>query len=664
MANSKVVITFNILPDVGNRLEISNTLSANNIREDFVSSRYANNKTTIGNDIYECAFNYAQAVQDDYNTGLYIVTVNSNIVTIEAIQNGVVFAEVINSTGGDVTTSLFNELPIEELIITDISFSEADSDPCNTVKVSVTTNNLATEVSSPLVINPNVDNPFTFDWVRAVNINIACNNLDGNTNRYSQLPDILSTATTTVDIYNTPTGANITVTHDSSYLLDLEYSLDSSGIWQSSSVFNGVSEGNHNVEVRDQLGCVISLPFAVNVFSPDISVTVPFVYLAKEMSIRFKHNEVWDFCDIYRTENNTLSCEEEVSIPYKQKQKFQTCDLINTQFLSNYETLEANVIKSDGTKDALSIVKRSSNLGATDKRDARYYNADNGQTGIYYTSGDTYNYDTGISNGTYALNGALPNYGAIGNYIFLDTYGWYKIVDIIYDESRDSDVLIIDLVYTGIDTSIIVSSLYNQKNYDVYEFQIDMANYEDEEIQVELLQSDTSFGEYNYLSEVIEVSEIWYNTLELIWYNNVDSWVFYSTGIKNKARVYYQTFEAGNDSSLEIHKTDTTTITIDTSNYETKELVLGSNTDISTGILRQLTNAFLCKELYINRVQYNTNSAPEVEPIKNTNQHVLNISLNKSGDVFNAEWDGNGNSIDNVELVGLLQNNGKYIKLH
>jgi hypothetical protein len=666
MAKSKIVITFNSIPAIGTKLWINNDLSATVLKETFDDIRTFNGVTLIGANVDECAFNYLTALNLDYNSGgLYIITVLNNVVTIEAVQDGVTFTETNNTTSGAVTTVDENEPATPELTIDDITFSEADTNPCDNIKVTVTTSELATKVTSPLLIDPNNDNPFSFDWVRQVIIDIICKTATLNANQTIATPEILSVGTTQINIVNTPTGGDVTVTHDLNVLLELEYSLDGI-LWQSgfnANKFTGLVEDSYTMYVRDQFGCEITIPFEITVFTPDISVTDAFNYLAKEMSIRFKRNQVWDFCNIYRIEENTLSCEEKVENAYKIVQKFQTCDIITTQFLSNYDTLEANVIKEDLSRDVLTISKKSNNIGTKDKRDATYYNAENNQTGIYYTSGDTYNYDTGFPNGTYALNGALPNYGAIGNFILLDGEGWFEIVNIIYSEEFNADVLIINFVYTGIPTQIIVSSEYNQKNYEVYEFDIDMSSYENQEIQVELLLSDAVFDDYNYLSEKIEVAERWNDTLEFIWYNTTDTWVFYSTGIKNKARVYFQTFEPGNDSELDIHKTDITTIMINSESYETMNLILGSFADISTGIKRQLTLASIHKEFYIDKEQFVSNSEPETEPIKFTNQSVLTFSLTKTGKVFNSEWNGQGNAIESLELVGLIEyDNTNYLK--
>ena len=661
MAKSVIQITFNSLPSVDERLVYSNDLSTIALFEEFKTLRTRIEQSTIGGTVNTCALNFYNAIYADYNNGgLYSITVALNVVTITAIQSNVTFTEVLNTTSGAVTAVITNNTEILPISITDIAFQQSVSTNYNKIiGISVTTSLLATSVSSPLVISPNADNPFVFDYARGSLIDVICTDGSDTATQSIQLPDVLRSSNVSVNIVNFPTGASATVLLSAKYGLTLEYSLDNS-TWQTSNVFTGLLNDTYTVYIKDQYGGATTSDFVVSIFSPDISVTNSFAYVAPESAIRFKKNEIWDYCNIYKTDANTLSCEEDVDVKYKYTHKYQTCDTdIVVQFLSNYETLEANVIREDLTKDSLAISQRSTNIGAKDKRDAMYYNLENDQTGIYYVSGDTYNYSTGFKNGEYELFGELPNYGVKGNFIYLDDIGWFQIVDIIFDDDLDSDVLVIDYTYTGTPTEIVVSSEFNRKNYDVYEFNIDMSNYADEEIQIELLMSDSNFTDANYLSEKISVKERWEKTVEVIWYNPRDTFSFYSTGFKNKARLPYQLFTAGDDSSLEIHKTDTTTMMISSDSYDTKDLVLQF---LPTAIKNQLTRAFLHKELYIDKVQYVATAPPETEPLGNSNTYRFSVNIQKTGNVFNSEWDGSGNSIEDVELIGLIQSDNTYIK--
>lgn len=667
MSLSKVEITFNSIPNLNDGLVINNDLLGTplgNISEIFQTLRQQPIETTIGTTIATSAGFYLTAIELDYNsTNLYTINqFTDDTITIEAEQDGVTFTETFNDTSGRITVVITNVPAIPTLTIDDITFSEADSNPCGTVKVEVTTSELATEITSPVEVDPNNDNPFEFDWVRAVTVNIACETATLSVSEDVQLPAILSVGNTTITVVNTPTGSTATVTHVSTYLLELEYSLDDityqSGV--NANIFTGLAVGDYTMYIKDQLGCEISTGFSVSIFTPDISVTVPDFLVSKSMSIRYKRDTVWGNCSDYKNEENTLSCEYPSLLQYPTIQKFQTCDPIPTQFRTNYGTLAANVIKSDGTKDALTISKVTDFLDKKDKRDSTYYNINDTQTGIYFTTGNTYDYVTGIANGTYALNGLLPEWGIIGNYVFFDS-GWRTIVGIITDEDLNADVLVIDYVYAGAPAAAIVSSNYNLFNYDFYEFNTDMSGYENQVIQVEILATDDTFTAIRELSEQIEVEERWADTMEVLYWNPSNTDVYYASGIQNKIRVEYQTFHPGNDGDIEGLDTDTNSILLNSQLYETNTLVLFP---VTVAISRQITQAFVHKELYLNGVKYRIMELPEPEPFGQTNLVIITATFKRSDNVFNSQLDGSATEVESTgEVTGLITSGGKYIKL-
>jgi hypothetical protein len=64
-----------------------------------------------------------------------------------------------------------------------------------------------------------------------------------------------------------------------------------------------------------------------------------------------------------------------------------------------------------------------------------------------------------------------------------------------------ADVIVIANVFSGIDTNVIVSSVYNDFNYEVYEFTIDMVKYLNQTIQVKIDNTDSRFETITHLSE-------------------------------------------------------------------------------------------------------------------------------------------------------------------
>ena len=664
MAKSKITITFNFNVSIGDELEISNSiLPLLPLKETFSTIRDASFKSEIGGNFNISSFFYHQAFVADHNsTNLYVTTVVNNVVTIEATQSNVVFTETINTTGGNVTTLIVNEVEAPPFNIDSVTYIAATTNPvCTHVKVQVDTNQLATKVTSPLLIDPNVLNPFFFEWVRGDNIDIICENAITESDTLNvTTPQTLSASSVTVNIINSPGGATVNIVVSNVNGLVLEYSLDDI-TYQSSNSFSGLLDGSYTAFVKDQLGCKVSKGFDVETFTPDVSVTIPEFLLSKAMSIRFKRDIVWNNCSDYKNEENTLSCESNVLLPYTTVQQFQTCDIITTQFKSNYDTRNANVIKSDGTKDALSLVQKSSNIGRKSKLDSTYYAINETQTGVYFTTGDTYDYDTSLQNGTYALNGALPDFGIINNFIFLDGIGWFTIVDIIFNDSVNADVLVIEYVYAGVPATIVASSIYNVENYEIYEFDVDFSQYDGQEIQVEVLTTDAVFSSIRMLSELIEVDTRFEDTIELNYWNPTNTDVFYSTGIKNKIRLNYENFTASIDPSIDKLNTDTNSILLNSTMYENNILTLSP---VTVGIMRQVTQALLHKELYVDGVKYTISDPPEAEPFGQTNLLIITATLTKDGNVYNSEVEGGIKDVQgDSTIIGLLKSDGKYIKL-
>jgi hypothetical protein len=98
------------------------------------------------------------------------------------------------------------------------------------------------------------------------------------------------------------------------------------------------------------------------------------------------------------------------------------------------------VIKSDATEDIISVEKKTSNIGNKDKRDAIKFNYGNGKTGIYFQSGNIYDYATDEIIETFALNGYLPFWASSGNYVQIGL-SWFLIEDVIFDESRNCEAI-------------------------------------------------------------------------------------------------------------------------------------------------------------------------------------------------------------------------------
>jgi len=627
---------------------------------DWVNLRSSNNQVTTGTPTLtpgeRAAINFANAFNLDTG-GQFVVTRSINEVVIKAENiygltefyvNGV-FSSYANhpSLSFEIVNGNNNSFDISNF-----SFTTASVDQSQKIKVNVTSSELATKISSPFVLNGNTLNPFSFDWIRGQTINVIIENSTGvQATQFIVLPALLNSLNFSSQINNSPNGATIVIENASSNGLVLQYSLDNI-TFQSSNVFNGLEVGNYNFYVKDQYGGAISKGFEVTEFG----IYIPYFYISKSNSIRFANRIA---STNYKNDENTLSCETDSKIPYKEIQQFQSNDVITTQFKSNYETNIAKIIKLDLGEVNIPVVKMSNNIGIKDKLDAVKYNLGNGKTGIYFVSGNRYDYVANAITEPYLLNGALPEWAVIGNYIQLGL-AWFAIEEIVYDDAKNADVLVISNIYTGIDTIIIAACIYNRENYEIYEFTIDMVQYIDQYFRVELKNIDPHFNTITYLSEQIWCKVKHEKVLEINYRNSTNTDIFYATGIINLIRVPYYLIKGKVDEESETHKTDTTAILLKADLYEVDDFVFEP---VTKEIWRKLMHALSHEIVTINGVGYvKTGNFNTEGPLEESNLYVLTATMMKTGIVYNSRSSG---SIDlnseTVEVPGLIATEGGFV---
>ena len=349
--------------------------------------------------------------------------------------------------------------------------------------------------------------------------------------------------------------------------LNLQYSLDGS-TWQTSNVFNGLLVGNYVLHVKDQLGCSFVKNFEVNEFG----IYTPYFYISKSNSIRFANRITWGDAANYKNDENTLGAEVEVQLAYSGCQNFKSANVITTQFKSNYDNNIVKIIKEDLSEVVVPVVKMTNNIGVKDKRDAIKYNLGNGKTGVYFLSGNIYDYVTNAVLDSFALNGSLPEWAIVGNYIQINT-AWFFIEEIFYDEAKEADVVVFTNNYTGIDAAAVVGSIYNDFNYEVYEFTIDMVNYLNQTIQVKIENTDTKFEPITYLSEKIDVAVNFDKNVEIYYWNDDNTDIFYATGIRHLINCELTKQEGVSEEESEAYKTDTTAILLKSQLYELDKFI-------------------------------------------------------------------------------------------
>jgi hypothetical protein len=667
MEYSKITINFVIVPDAGTFLNITETNLNIPLFETFKESRLGSNQVALppffegdgrarpDRYIGYVANNYKNGFNLDHNTSsLFTVTAvngpfNSGTGTVVITANYPNANFVVNGSTAGATVITDNQPFVSNFSINNVSFATATTEQSQKVKVNVTASALATKIVSPFVLDRNTDNPFSFDWQRGQNISLVVENSSGIKATQSViLPALLNALNFSAQINNSPNGATIVIENTLSNGLILQYSLDNV-TFQSSNSFNGLDTGNYTLYIIDQFGGVVSKDFSVSEFG----IYTPYFYISKTNSIRFSNRISWGDAANYKNDENTLGAEVDVQLAYSGCQRFKSANLITTQFKSNYTSNSVKVIREDLSEVIVPVVKMTSNIGLKDNRDAIKYNLGDGKTGIYFLSGNRYNYDTNAILEPYSLNGLLPEWASVGSYIQIGT-SWFLIEEIMYDDQKEADVMVILNTYAGIDISIVVGAIYNDFNYEVYEFTIDMVNYLNQTIQVEFENSDDRFETISQLSEKIDIAVNFDKNLEIYYWNDDNTDIFYSTGVRHLINVELTKQEGVSEEESDTHKTDTTAILLSAQLYELDKFIFEP---VSKEIWRKLMIALSHKNVFINGVQYVKNGNFESEgPLDKSNLYVLKATMLKTGIVYNADSaTGDDFNTVSIEIPGLIQ---------
>lgn len=639
----------------------------------WVNLRSSNGEVSIGNPTSipgeRAAINFIEAFNLDYLAFVSTTTRNANEVIIR-IQNiygytDFLWSQIISSfdyINNVFVTSLVNDPSINvviknstsDFVFSSIVFSASET-PCKTIIVTATTSQLANNILQPNQVIGNFYNPIILEVVRGVDFTLEIENLIyGIIRELIIVPTVLNINNFNIGILNTPNGSSILITNQNTSDLILEYSLD--GItWQLNNSFSGLPDANYTLHVRDNYGCSFTKLFSV---SADASYN-PFFYISKSNSLRFAKRV--DFNTNYKNDENTLSCEVECDLVYKEVQLFQSNDVVQTQFKSNYTLNIAKVVKSDLSEITIPVIKKTQNLNQKDKRDA-IISANGINTYVHFTAGNVYDYATNAVTGTYALNGSLPVWAKVGNYINING-SWNLIEDILFDENLNSDVIVFYGIYLQPTANVIVSCIFNIEEYEVYEFSIDMVNYIDQNIRVKIICSHNLFLDLIHLSEQINVKVKQLNTAEIKYKNETNTDVFYSTGIQPLIRQTINFINAINEQSSEKYKTDTNVVLLNADIYEGDEYIFEP---VTKELMRKIIRALSHETIFIDNVGYVKNDAVEVEgPLGETNLYTIKCKMLKNGNVYNSQNSGISTEIyngGNLNIVGLLDSGGGFVK--
>ena len=357
--------------------------------------------------------------------------------------------------------------------------------------------------------------------------------------------------------------------------------------------------------------------------------------ISNSNSIRFANVPPVDI----RNDYNTLSSQSLSKFAYQEIQKFNKSDILTTQFRSNYTSPTAKITDENNIDTPLTVTKKTTNIGRQKRYDGKYYNykGEGIYTGIYFDIGNEYTYGTSTVIGAHTFNGELPEFAIIGEEVEIVGVGIFTIERIVYDENIDSNVILIDNSYTGLETNNEIQSEYDLFNYEVYEFDINFSTFLGI-YYVTITNITVGFSNVIFRSELLNIQTEHLDTLEITYSNSINDGVLYSTGIEHKLRIPYDKIIAGDTNENEINITDTTAILVDSDIIDKNTFVFS---EISTGLLRKLKIALSSKNVIINDEGFVYDSLKE-ENIENTNQYILEAIMIKTGVVYNTDITVNG----------------------
>ena len=669
--SSKITLEIISLPNVGDFVEFQYG-EQNTYKETFVTTRTQFGQSSIGYDgdlndkLWFTMGALLGAFTNDYNsTGQFTSLLDyitnplaPPLLHITSNIDNFFTSAKFNDVGSNFTTTFVNVPVADPITVDSIVFSEA-SIPCTSVNTVITTSEQVDSFSFNNINFFNVStNPFTITASNRASTRFLYVKKGTQTSiKYTiNTPSYLVSSDISTSYVNSPNGATISIVVNPGLRgLTYGYSLDGTN-FQQGSVFSGILEGDYTITVNDQLGCTTSVPITIPPFSDGgIGERIAYADLpSKSNSIRYARYVDWGICSDYKNDENTLSWQ----LPYVEnaceyKQLFQDCDNITTQIKTNYSNIVATVIDEQLVETQVTVTQKTFYTNLKDKRDARIYNVGGEFTGIYFLSGNLYDFDGSGITGSYNLNGSLPAWGVIGNYIFYNN-AWLLISNIIYDDSIASYVLIINTTYTGADSSIIVSSIYNLEPYNIFEFNVDMSLFQNKKIQVNITQTDddVSFPEVVFLSEVIDVATVHEGTVCIDYYNDNNTDMFYATGIKNKIRMPIEYFGGSVIDETTAERTDINTYLISAEGYESDTIAFKL---MPKQMMRKVVQALAHKFVFLNDVQYVKEESPEVSGLIGTNLYRMNAPMTKANAVYTSKGTGEVFSTGAFEIPILLK---------
>tara|TARA_R110000782_G_scaffold6394_3_gene21974 strand:+ start:2355 stop:4382 length:2028 start_codon:yes stop_codon:yes gene_type:complete len=658
---STLKLTFNaspdLVPDQVLTVRVNTGVSILPLDETFKVFRTKNKEVQIS-DTYNAlstASNYTQAWNLDWRSSkgsnVFVPTVDGTEVTI-TLNNSSWQFEVPTGTAissGSVSYVVANDSVVVENSVEINQYSTNSANVCGKVDVQLVVaggNDSYNVYLDGVEVISAQSSPITVPIDRGNSTQLIVNDTNNNTigsvltaNTRKLIPNDI---TAILANYSTGTTITVSATFISTQISDYDYSLDNSS-FQESNVFTGQSPGTYTIYVKDGFGCVVSKDFVVD----GTTTTTETVFTISNInSLRFARIQTGK-----KNQLNTLSYNELRLTKYPYYQQYLQDEVVTTQFKTNAQYINCFYIDKDDSVTSLTEIKKTSNIGLTEKSTSTYFNLGNGKSGIYFGVVNLLDYITDAFVETVNYGFALPQWAGVeGGLVTIDGIGQVAINRISYSETYNSFVLEFDIAYTGSPiTNKIISAEYNIQPYEIYEF--DTTITKDLSVVIEV-GSTSSNIDFQYVSECVKKvtdSEFLFDIT--YWDDQNKGNMNYQTGIKNKLRLNGYQDDIG-EQETEGYNGDKEFYVTDNVIYDVQKFTFKQ---LSTQMADKLRLVVAHKNLLINGLLYKLSEAPEVTGDGNFNLKTFSVLLKQSGEQFlTTEQENITNTTDKAELAMAL----------
>lgn len=457
--------------------------------ETFKPTRSTNKLVSINSDIPTQITNFANALTADYPREGLILTKDETSLYIEHIDN--TYFDGRTGTATNITDTLTTTAQVPTITFSE-SYGENTSNKCSTVLLTLNftvsgggtveglrlSRTYGNSLGLETVIYEDVahnSNTLAIAINRESHINtIAKATIAGNTTTF-----ILNAPKNILEIINVPItpgeNSSIVKVNASTFIGSSEnqYAIAQSGttpVYGNMNTFSGITEGEYLVYVKDKYGC-----------SKSEFIKVENVELGRRNNkMEFSKKNCHYYADRLFSELSSPVTALSYDDDYPEKvenftQVWGQNQITTDQFKSNYFRHEAKLIVCEGgqTKDLeFSIaadlmtdnINQNNFLEGLISQDVNQ----NNQARIRFVSGDVYD-ENGVVIGSHDFDGDLPAYYVEGTRI--KVFGYDAVITEIKIESS-IQYAYIDLPGFGSEQTVIVESIHEALDYEVFEIRL------------------------------------------------------------------------------------------------------------------------------------------------------------------------------------------------